>query len=164
MRGLHVFPATSTPSSPKLCKPLSLYGLPIFGGLHILLHSLIPVAIIGAKHFYSTFVNIINIIGYWSTIFSAIVIAEHLIFRRNDWSLYDLSQWCTPRQLPPGLAALLAFLCGCGIVVPCMSQAWYEGPIAAAGTGDIGIIVSFVLTLIVYPVFRAMEKSVFHGR
>ena len=125
------------------------------------LHSLIPVAIVGATHFYTTFVDILNAIGYWSTIFSAIVIAEHLIFRRNDWSLYDLSHWSTPRQLPHGLAALLAFLCACGIIVPCMAQAWYEGPIAAAGTGDIGVIVGFVLAAMVYPVFRAVEKSVF---
>ena len=42
-----------------------------------------------------------------------------------------------------------------------MSQAWYEGPIAAAGTGDIGVIVGFVLAAMVYPAFRAVEKSVF---
>ena len=41
-----------------------------------------------------------------------------------------------------------------------MSQAWYEGPIAAKGTGDIGVIVGFVLAALVYPVFRAVEKSV----
>ena len=122
--------------------------------------SLIPVAIIGAKHFYTTFVDILNVIGYWSTVFAAIVIVEHVVFRRSDWSTYDLAQWCVPRGLPPGLAAILAFLCACGIIVPCMSQAWYEGPIAGKGTGDIGVIVGFVLAVVVYPVFRIVEKSI----
>ncbi|KAL1943828.1 hypothetical protein VTO73DRAFT_3646 [Trametes versicolor] len=106
---------------------------------------LIPVAIIGARHFYATFVDVMNVIGYWSTVFAAIVIAEHVVFRQNDWERYDLSQYCQPNGLPLGLAAILAFLCACGIIVPCMSQAWYVGPIANAGTGDIGIIVGFAL-------------------
>ncbi|TFK91640.1 purine-cytosine permease [Polyporus arcularius HHB13444] len=119
---------------------------------------LIPVAIVGAVHFYDTFVDILNVIGYWSTIFAAIIIVEHLVFRKNDWARYDLSQWCKPRELPLGLAAIMAFLCACGIIVPCMAQVWYTGPIANAGTGDIGIIVGFVLAAVVYPAFRVVEQ------
>ena len=120
---------------------------------------LIPVAIVGATHFYDTFVDILNVIGYWSTIFAAIVIVEHLVFRKNDWSQYNLSQWCKPSELPLGLAAIFTFLCAAGIIVPCMSQAWYVGPIANAGTGDIGIIVGFALAVICYPVYRAIERT-----
>ncbi|KAI1798002.1 purine-cytosine permease [Ganoderma leucocontextum] len=120
---------------------------------------LIPVAIVGATHFYATFVDILNVIGYWSTIFAAIVIVEHLVFRKNDWGRYDLSQWCKPRELPLGLAAIFAFLCAAGIIVPCMSQAWYVGPIASAGTGDIGVIVGFTVAAICYPVYRAVERT-----
>ncbi|KAH9849624.1 cytosine-purine permease [Lenzites betulinus] len=121
---------------------------------------LIPVAIVGAKHFYTTFVDILSVIGYWSTVFAAIVIVEHLVFRKNDWARYDLAQYCRPRELPLGVAATLAFLCACGIIIPSMSQAWYVGPIANAGTGDIGIIVGFVLACMVYPAFRAVELAV----
>ena len=121
--------------------------------------SLIPVAIVGAVHFYDTFVDILNVIGYWSTVFAAIVLAEHLLFRANDWARYDLAQWSRPRALPPGFAAVAAFLCACGIIVPCMAQVWYTGPIARAGTGDIGIVVGFVLAAGVYPVFRAVERG-----
>ncbi|KAI0634844.1 cytosine-purine permease [Trametes polyzona] len=121
---------------------------------------LIPVAIVGATHFYTTFVDVLSIIGYWSTVFAAIVIAEHLIFRKNDWARYDLSQYCKPSELPLGIAAVLAFLCACGIIVPCMSQAWYVGPIANAGTGDIGVIVGFTLAAILYPALRAVERAV----
>ena len=40
-----------------------------------------------------------------------------------------------------------------------MAQVWYTGPIARAGTGDIGIVVGFVLAAGVYPVFRAVERG-----
>ncbi|KAI0765309.1 purine-cytosine permease [Fomes fomentarius] len=121
---------------------------------------LIPVAIVGATRFYTTFVNILNVIGYWSTVFAAIVLVEHFIFRKNIWALYDLSQWNKPRELPPGIAAILAFLCACGIIVPCMSQVWYVGPIANAGAGDIGVLVGFFLAVLLYPVYRAIERAV----
>ena len=124
-----------------------------------MLHRLIPVAIVGATHFYNTFVDVMNVIGYWSTVFAAIVLAEHLVFRKSDWERYDLSQWCKSRELPPGAAATLAFLGACGIIVPCMAQVWYTGPVANAGTGDIGILVGFVLAAILYPVFRVVEKA-----
>lgn len=116
-------------------------------------------AIVGAVHFYDTFVDILNVIGYWSTVFAAIVLAEHLLFRANDWARYDPAQWSRARALPPGFAAVAAFLCACGIIVPCMAQVWYTGPIARAGTGDIGIVVGFVLAAGVYPVFRAVERG-----
>ncbi|KAG1729735.1 hypothetical protein EDB19DRAFT_1929562 [Suillus lakei] len=47
---------------------------------------LIPVAIIGAKRFYTTFVDILNIIGYWSSVFSSIILTEHVLFRRASFS------------------------------------------------------------------------------
>ncbi|OBZ77733.1 Phosphatidylinositol N-acetylglucosaminyltransferase gpi3 subunit [Grifola frondosa] len=101
---------------------------------------LIPVAIVGATHFYNTFVDILNVIGYWSAVFAAIVLVEHFIFRKDDFLRYDLKDWNQAGQLPPGIAAMFAFLCACGIIIPCMSQAWYTGPIAHEGTGDIGIL------------------------
>ncbi|KAH9887198.1 cytosine-purine permease [Cubamyces lactineus] len=124
---------------------------------------LIPVAIVGATHFYTTFVDVLSVIGYWSTVFAAIVIIEHFVFRKNDWARYDLSKWCKPRELPLGIAAVFSFLCACGLIIPCMSQAWYIGPIANAGTGDIGILVGFALGALLYPAFRAVEIA-YSGR
>ena len=61
-------------------------------------------AIIGAKHFYDTFVDvmsktsihhhlnarnltlILDIIGYWSAVFATIILTEHIIFRHNSFS------------------------------------------------------------------------------
>ena len=42
--------------------------------------------------------------------------------------------------------------------MPSMSQAWYTGPIARAGTGDIGIFTGFVVSGMLYLVLRAFER------
>ena len=61
------------------------------------------------------------------------------------------------QKLPLGIAAALAFFGSFGIIIPCMSQVWYVGPIARAGTGDIGIFTGFVSAGMLYLVFRAAE-------
>lgn len=102
-----------------------------------------------------------GIIGYWSSVFAAIILTEHFVFRRGSFDLYDFEVWDRSSRLPPGLAALLAFLCSFGMIIPCMSQAWYIGPIADAGTGDLGILVGSAIAFILYLCLRAVEKSVF---
>ncbi|KAF8178440.1 purine-cytosine permease [Pholiota molesta] len=123
----------------------------------------IPLAIIGAKKFYSTLVDILSVIGYWSTIFAVIVLTEHFLFRRR-WAAYDVTQWNKFTGLPPGIAAVFAFLCGFGIIVPSMKQTWYTGPIARAGTGDIGIITGGVVALLAYIPLRAVERRIWPRR
>ncbi|TFK49312.1 cytosine-purine permease [Heliocybe sulcata] len=120
----------------------------------------IPVAIVGATHFYETFVDIISVIGYWSAVFAAIVLVEHCVFRKGDFSLYSLDYWNQSRRLPPGIAAVLSFLGAVAILVPSMSQAWYVGPIAQAGTGDIGVETGFFVAASLYLVLRAVERKV----
>jgi len=44
---------------------------------------MLPLAIVGAHRFYDALVNFTGIIGYWSSAFGAVVIVEHLYFRRN---------------------------------------------------------------------------------
>ncbi|KAH9928587.1 purine-cytosine permease [Amylocystis lapponica] len=119
---------------------------------------LIPVAIVGAAHFYSTMTDVLNLIGYWSTVFAAVVLVEHVLFRRCSFAQYDAAAWDRPRRLPLGVAALLAFLCAFALVIPCMDQAWYVGPIARTGLGDIGIVMGFALVCVLYPVFRIVER------
>jgi hypothetical protein len=50
------------------------------------------------------------------------------------------------------------------MVIPSMSQVWYTGPIAKAGTGDIGVLTGTVVGAILYAILRALEKKVFLGR
>ncbi|KAG1902473.1 cytosine-purine permease [Suillus fuscotomentosus] len=121
---------------------------------------LIPVAIIGAKRFYATFVDVLNIIGYWSSIFSAIILTEHMLFRRASFSedQYPITIWASYALLPSGIPAVVAFVCACGALVPFMSQAWYVGPVARQGSGDVGVFVGFVVGVITYALARRFEQ------
>ncbi|KAG2092522.1 cytosine-purine permease [Suillus discolor] len=141
---------------------------------------LIPVAIIGAKKFYTTFVDILStspeyrdichyrnvdplvsdLIGYWSSVFAAIILTEHVLFRRASFSedQYPIATWASYTLLPSGIPAVVAFACGCGALVPFMSQAWYVGPVARHGSGDVGVYVGFVVGAITYALARGFEK------
>ena len=105
-----------------------------------------------------------DIIGYWTTIFAAIVLTEHFVFRKNNFDSYRMQDWDKPSKLPIGIAALLSFFGGFGMVIPSMSQLWYTGPIAKAGTGDIGVITGTVVSATLYTILRALEKKIFLGR
>lgn len=137
-------------------------------------------SIIAARRFYNTLVDVlsmypvsrddtssncgIGIVGYWSSVFAAVVLAEHFVIRRGSFSSYNLNAWNVPKKLPPGAAALTSFLCAFGIIIPFMSQAWYTGPIAASkGTGDLGILIGPAVAFVLYLPLRALEKY-FYGR
>ncbi|KAH7882408.1 permease for cytosine/purines, uracil, thiamine, allantoin-domain-containing protein [Phlebopus sp. FC_14] len=120
---------------------------------------LIPVAIIGAKTFYTTFVNILNVAGYWAAIFSGIVFTDHVLFRRSfSEQAYPTRTWDSPDLLPRSIPAVLAFLCASGALIPFISQVWYVGPVALDGTGDCGVIVGFVVAVFCYACLRGIEK------
>ncbi|KAG1832307.1 cytosine-purine permease [Suillus subalutaceus] len=124
---------------------------------------LIPVAIVGAKKFYATFVDILNIDGYWTSAFSAIILTEHMLFRRALFSedQYPITTWASYAFLPSGIPAVAAFVCACGAIVPFMSQAWYVGPVARQGSGDVGVFVGFVVGAITYALARSFEKILY---
>jgi tetrahydromethanopterin S-methyltransferase subunit G len=50
------------------------------------------------------------------------------------------------------------------MVIPSMSQVWYTGPIAKAGTGDIGILTGSLVGAALYAILRILEKKIFLGR
>ncbi|EFI27075.1 cytosine-purine permease [Coprinopsis cinerea okayama7 len=117
----------------------------------------IGLAIPGATRFYDTLTNLLGLVGYWAAAFIAIVLIEHLHFRKNDPYNYDGAAWNVPNKLPLGIAAVAAVVCSFGLVVPCMNQTWYTGPIAKM-TGDIGFEIAIVLTGMLYFPFRSVEK------
>ena len=94
-----------------------------------------------------------------SAVWAVIVLVEHFVFRRGTWSHYNMDDWDRPDRLPWGIAALISFGCAFGIIIPSMSQVWYTGPIALAGTGDIGILAGSGVACIVYIALRAIEKA-----
>lgn len=117
-----------------------------------------PLAIVGAHKFYDTLVNFTGIIGYWSSAFGAVVIIEHLYFRRNRFSEYDLKVWNSLYSLPLGVAALSASVLAFGLVIPSMEQVWFVGPIAKRIGGDIGFELAFTATALFYIPLRTLER------
>jgi purine-cytosine permease-like protein len=118
--------------------------------------SVIPVSIAGAHRFYDTITNFLGFIGYWSSVYIAIIMVEHLYFRRNDPSLYDVTVWNVPKRLPSGIAAVAAGVLAFGAVVPFMNQTRFTGTIART-TGDIGFEVGFAVSGLLYFLFRWIE-------
>ncbi|KAF8991746.1 permease for cytosine/purines, uracil, thiamine, allantoin-domain-containing protein [Cyathus striatus] len=116
----------------------------------------LPLSIVGAHRFYDAIANFLGLLGYWASSFVAIILLEHFIIKHNDYSLYDRTIWNDRKRLPLGLAALGAGIASFGLVIPCMDQVWFTGPIAQT-TGDIGFEVAFVVSAILYIPFRKLE-------
>jgi len=116
------------------------------------------IALIGANNFTEALTNMLGIIGYWMSIYSCIVLEEHIIFRSRYG--YELDDWNTPSRLPLGIAAGIASVFGITGAVLGMQQPWLTGPIAKhiGSTGaDIGFGLSSLLTAITYPPVRYLE-------
>lgn len=117
-------------------------------------------AIAGQEHLSNVISNFVSLLGYWTVSFTLILLIEDKIFRRREG--YNLYAWDQADKLPWGVAAVFALLCGylCGGVTG-MAQTLYIGPIAAmfgGFGGDVGIYLSAVFTLVVYPPARYLEK------
>ncbi|EEH42162.2 uncharacterized protein PADG_06982 [Paracoccidioides brasiliensis Pb18] len=109
-----------------------------------------------AASFFSSLENFIGVIAYWSAAFFAIVTVEHLVIRHGNYASYEHVIWDVGSQLPSGIAALGAGLLSFALVIPCMSQKWFTGPIAEI-TGDIGFEMALVVSSLLYLPFRACE-------
>jgi purine-cytosine permease-like protein len=124
---------------------------------------LIPVSIKAATSFFESLENFLGIISYWSASFVAIMMTEFVWFRKMDYATYDHSIWNVGKKLPLGIAAICAGICSFGLVIPCMAEVWYTGPIAKT-TGDIGFEVAFFVSGILYVPFRTLEIRLRGGR
>ncbi|THV05199.1 cytosine-purine permease [Dendrothele bispora CBS 962.96] len=119
----------------------------------------IPLAIVCATHFFTALESVLNLMGYWVASYTSIVLCEHFVFRRNDWSRYRSGDWKNAQNLPLGIAAVLSLLCSFGVIVPSIDQVWYTGPIAQVGTGDIGILTGSLGAGLAYLVLRSAERA-----
>ncbi|GAA5999823.1 hypothetical protein JCM10207_005927 [Rhodosporidiobolus poonsookiae] len=142
---------------------LPRFVLPIVGTAIYL-----PIAITAAAHFAAALSNFLGIIGYWSSIFAAILLSEHFLFRGGKFSSYPLENWDRSSRLPPGLAAAVACIAGAALVVLGMDQVWFRGPLARAVSGpdvhsggDIGFETGMAVATVVFIPLRYVEKRVF---
>jgi len=120
----------------------------------------LPLAIVGQTSFYSTLSNFLSVIGYWSALYVAVVIADFVIIRRCRMSSYDVSIWNDWRKLPPGIAAMTSCVLSLGLVVPFMDQAWFTGPLGKH-VGDLGFELGLAVTFVLYCVLRPIEQRLF---
>ncbi|KAI0827299.1 permease for cytosine/purines, uracil, thiamine, allantoin-domain-containing protein [Trametes gibbosa] len=160
-------PSACAPTMYTVCTSFmtihrKLANIPRFAIAVVSTAILIPLAIVGAARFYSTFVDILALIGYWIAPFCAIALTEHFLFRHGSYTptTYAVAAaWDRPRHasLPSGAAALCALAAAVALIVPCMQQAWFTGPLAARGTGDLGMLVGFGVAVPVYACARAVE-------
>lgn len=119
---------------------------------------------IGAIHsFYEAMTNFLYIIGYWAGSYTSVVLLEFVYFRKCDGDSYDHAIWDDRGELPPGYAAAAASLLPWAMVIPCMDQSWYTGPIAKI-TGDLGFEVAMALSFILYIPFRHLEIKMRGGK
>jgi purine-cytosine permease-like protein len=88
-------------------------------------------AIAGRANLAEIFTNFLALMGYWVSIWVAIIIEEHLIFRKYRGLGWNWEAWNDPKKLPVGLAAFIAFIIGWVGAILCMAQVWYIGPISA---------------------------------
>jgi NCS1 nucleoside transporter family len=116
----------------------------------------LPLSIAGAHKFYTTLTNFLSLIGYWASAYGAIVLVEHHYFRKGDFSTYNHAIWNVPGRLPWGAAAITAVILSFALIIPCMNQVWYQGPIGMT-SGDIGFEVAFPLAGLLYLPLRKLE-------
>lgn len=125
----------------------------------------IAIAIPGYSQFEAALHNFMNMIAYWLAIYEGIVLTDHFVFKRG-FSGYQPDHYNDRSKLPPGYAAVLAFMVGIVGVVVGMGQKWWMGPIAKhAGApeigGDVGFEMGFALAATSYFVMRIVELRVF---
>ncbi|KAK4457341.1 putative purine-cytosine permease [Cladorrhinum samala] len=134
-----------------------LFKVPRYLFSILLIAIIIPVSIKAAVDFFVNMENFLALIGYWSSAFLGVVLAEHFVFRKGDVGNYDVDAWNDAKQLPWGAAALAASALCFAVVVPSMAQVWWTGPIAEK-TGDIGFELAFVVAGLLYLPFRYAER------
>lgn len=124
----------------------------------------VAISIPGYDHFESWLENFMLVIGYWLAIYEGISLMEHFVFKRG-FGGYHPENYMNPKLLPPGFAAIGAFLFGVMGAVLGMAQVWFTGPIGklCGGDfgGDVGFELGFAFSAISYLVLRTVEKSYF---
>ena len=119
-------------------------------------------ALAGRAHLAEIFTNFLALMGYWVSIWIAITLEEHLVFRRRTGFTWAI--WNQKKKLPLGIAAFVAFVVGWIGAILSMAQVWYHGPIAKlVGTygADMGNYIGFSWAAVVYPPLRVWELKRF---
>lgn len=143
-------------------------------------------ALVGRNNFSEILGNFLPMIGYWTSIYFALLLEENFIFRTsrfhhlytkenevpNDNSdhrysrkqFYNWTIWNDYDRLTHGFAAIFASCCGIAGAVVGMNQTYYVGPISAMigdDGGDLGMWLAISFAGITYPLARYVELKVY---
>ncbi|KAI4241537.1 MAG: hypothetical protein L6R40_004517 [Gallowayella cf. fulva] len=119
-------------------------------------------AVAGRNNLFDILQNFVALMGYWVMIMVAIVLEEHVIFRRGR--IFDWAAWEDKQVLPIGIAAFIAFLVGWAGAIVGMYQNWYIGPVAikVGGVGaDIGVWLGCAFAMVIFVPIRYWELKRF---
>lgn len=125
--------------------------------LPVLSFSYLPLAIVGASAFYDTLSNFTSVLAYWSALYAAVILVDHIFIRRTSFESYDISAWNDWHRLPWGVAAVGSAALSLGLLVPSISQIWFTGPIAKH-SGDLGFELGFAACALLYFPCRLLER------
>lgn len=124
----------------------------------------VAIAIPAYDHFEAALQNLLLLVGYWLAIYEGICLTDHFVFRRG-FKGYRIEDYMVPSRLPPGFAAISAFVAGVVGAVLGMAQAWFTGPIGrlcgAEFGGDVGFELAFSFAAVVYLCLRSVERRYF---
>ncbi|PYH81912.1 hypothetical protein BO82DRAFT_414850 [Aspergillus uvarum CBS 121591] len=144
-------------AAPLQMVPHFFWSLASFAGLMVL-------SIVGKTAVPTFLSNILALVGYFNTIYFAILFTEHVLFRRGKITNYDLDGWNNRSRLPVGYAGFGAFVAGWVGSVLGMVSSFYVGVIAERiGGGDVANMLGLVFALVSYPPLRYLEL-LFCGR
>ncbi|CCF60692.1 hypothetical protein KAFR_0L00840 [Kazachstania africana CBS 2517] len=116
---------------------------------------------IPACYYYESFLEyFMNTVAYYSAIYISLGLAEHFIFRRNDFRNYNIEDWNNPSKLPLGIASAIALFVGAFGVALGMNETFWTGEIGrliGENGGDIGLELGGSWAFIVYVAVRPLE-------
>lgn len=127
----------------------------------IIIAIVIPLSIVGATAFYDTLTSFTSILSYWSALYVAVVLVDHVVIRRRRFETYDANIWNKWSRLPIGLAAIVSAVLSLAVTIPAVEQTWFTGPIAKKVGGDLGFELGFVCCFILYAPLRLLELRIF---
>lgn len=158
--------APSTYTAANMCQVLGRHAqaVPRWAWCLLLMVIELVCSVAGRNSLCDIFENFLPIMSYWICSWLTIIIEEHLIFHIMKNVPFDWNTWEEPRQLPLGIAALLAWLVGWAGAIIGMDQVWYQGPMAlrvGGHGGDIGVWLAIGFAGTVYPALRFGELKMF---
>ncbi|PSR94537.1 purine-cytosine permease FCY21 [Coniella lustricola] len=111
----------------------------------------VAISVPGYSRFERWLENFMLLTGYWLAIYEGVALTEHFFFRVWRGYGYDVHDHDDPDRLPPGMAAVSAFVVGVVGAVLGMAQSWWTGPVGRQAGGEAGGDVGFEMAFGMIP-------------